>query len=391
MITFNIELNSRPDKEGLHSILIRITENRQHRRVGTGYSIEKVHWGNGKIKDSHPNCKELNLLIRKKIQELENSLLKSQLHDRVVNINDLQKVIQERSDDFHGYFFSYLLRLREKKFTTWKRMKSVHTNLKTFRPHLKFQELTLTLLKDYETFMYTKGNSPHTISSNMKGIRTVFNEGCEELELLLVSPFSRYKAPICRVNREKLTLEEIQMLELVDLKPLSLSDNVRNMFLFAFYNHGMRVTDVLILTWDNIKGDTLDYTMSKTLTRKQILMVEQGREILDLYPRDTHYIFPLLSHNPQQSSEVFRSQIEAKTALMNKYLKMIAEKAGITKTLTTHISRHSFSDIAIEQGVDLRTVSEMLGHTNVQITQAYIGKTKSGLVNEAMKKMFKKD
>ncbi len=391
MITFNIELNSRPDKEGLHSLLIRITENRQHRRVGTGYSIEKVHWGKGKVSSSHPNSKELNLLLRKKIQELESTLLKNQLQDRSVNIDDLQKVIQERSDDFYQFFNHYLLRIRERKFTTWKKKVSIYNNLKTFRPNLKFNDINVTLLKDYEAFMYSKGNKPHTVASNIKGVRSVYNEGLDELNLNIPSPFTRYKLPSCKVNREKLNMEEIVALSLVELQPLSLSDNVRNMFLFAFYNHGMRVTDVLTLTWGEIKGDHLEYTMTKTNTPKRIEMADQAKEILSMYDQSSHYVFPLLTHNPRRSLEEHRALIESKTTLMNKYLKMIAEKAGITKTLTTHISRHSFSDIAIEQGVDLRTVSEMLGHTNVQITQAYIGKTKSGLVNEAMTKMFKKE
>jgi site-specific recombinase XerD len=57
---------------------------------------------------------------------------------------------------------------------------------------------------------------------------------------------------------------------------------------------------------------------------------------------------------------------------MNKYLKEVAMAAGINKRLSFHTGRHSFaSTVTLNQGVDITTVSAMLGHRMLKTTQIY--------------------
>ena len=55
----------------------------------------------------------------------------------------------------------------------------------------------------------------------------------------------------------------------------------------------------------------------------------------------------------------------------NTFLKRWAERAGINKNISFHVSRHSFATLAINSGADLYVVSKLLGHTNIQTTQVY--------------------
>ena len=52
-------------------------------------------------------------------------------------------------------------------------------------------------------------------------------------------------------------------------------------------------------------------------------------------------------------------------------LKEWCNSAGIGKRVTFHTARHSFATLALTQGVDLYTVSKLLGHKNIQVTQIY--------------------
>lgn len=56
---------------------------------------------------------------------------------------------------------------------------------------------------------------------------------------------------------------------------------------------------------------------------------------------------------------------------LQKYVKKAAVEAGITKRVTVHTLRHSFATHLLEDGYDIRTVQELLGHSNLQTTMIY--------------------
>jgi site-specific recombinase XerD len=57
---------------------------------------------------------------------------------------------------------------------------------------------------------------------------------------------------------------------------------------------------------------------------------------------------------------------------MNSYLKELADVCGIKKNLSMHLARHTFAtSITLSNGVPIGTVSKMLGHTSLKMTQIY--------------------
>lgn len=67
---------------------------------------------------------------------------------------------------------------------------------------------------------------------------------------------------------------------------------------------------------------------------------------------------------------IFNNDIRL-NCVVNKYLKRWADAAGITKTVTFHVARHTFATTSLTLGADLYTTSKLLGHTNISITQVY--------------------
>ena len=67
---------------------------------------------------------------------------------------------------------------------------------------------------------------------------------------------------------------------------------------------------------------------------------------------------------------------------VNKRIKAVAKKCEIEKPISFHLSRHSFAVLALNYGMPIESVSKILGHTNITITQIYAKVTNKKLEND---------
>ena len=96
------------------------------------------------------------------------------------------------------------------------------------------------------------------------------------------------------------------------------------------------------------------------MTRKALSRyLREGREKL-LKGRESAYLFTNCSGNPMSRQGFW------------KILKGYASAAGITADITPHTLRHSFAAHMLQNGADLKSVQEMLGHSDISTTQMYL-------------------
>jgi site-specific recombinase XerD len=110
-----------------------------------------------------------------------------------------------------------------------------------------------------------------------------------------------------------------------------------------------------------VDGDKWIFTeRQKTDTQSRIPLLPIAQGILEKY-----------NDHPQCVSED-RVLPVLSNQKMNAYLKEIADVCGINKVLTFHIARHTFATtVTLSNGVPIESVSKMLGHKNIKITQHY--------------------
>ena len=191
-----------------------------------------------------------------------------------------------------------------------------------------------------------------------------------------VIPFNPYtkigpdeKAKPQESTREYLSVDEVKAL----ISSKCGNESIKRAFLFACFC-GLRHSDIIALKWGDIEENDNSHIL-------RIVVKKTNRPLtLPLSPEALKWI-------PERGEAKDSDKVFALTTSEdhhNKTIKKWAKEAGIKKTVTFHVARHTFATMELTAGADLYTTSKLLGHTNVKTTQIYakiIDKKKADAVN----------
>ncbi|VAX36316.1 Site-specific tyrosine recombinase XerD [hydrothermal vent metagenome] len=137
-----------------------------------------------------------------------------------------------------------------------------------------------------------------------------------------------------------------------------------------FYASGMRVSELVNLTVDNINLD-IGYVrcFGKGHKERIIPVGKKARYAVMKYCTKTRQ--KLLKNSTTMSLFLNIRGTSISRQSVWKIIKFYAVKAGIKKEIKPHTFRHSFATHLLEHGADLRSVQEMLGHADISTTQIY--------------------
>lgn len=171
------------------------------------------------------------------------------------------------------------------------------------------------------------------------------------------------------------------------IKSLQSSDplTIRNLALFElFYTTGMRVSEVSELTLEQIDFDLkMILVHGKGRKDRYVAFDDETAANLKRYLEDSR---PQLLATKETERVFLNNQGEAITDRGIEYvMQKVFNKAGISGKVHPHELRHSFATAMLNNGADLRTVQELLGHSNLSTTQIYTHVTMAHLQSEYQK------
>lgn len=166
---------------------------------------------------------------------------------------------------------------------------------------------------------------------------------------------------------------------------------VLDMFLFAYYACGMRISDIITLRWCDIdlNKKELDKIQVKTRGRNIIPLTDEALEILRRWQGQHEvFVFGLLPDDFNlMDEEMLRTRRNSITSFINKSLEIIAKKAGLDKKVSFHMARHSWAVAALEQGMSISMISSLLGHTSTTITEKVYAEFRQEAKAEAVRNL----
>ncbi|NJY63258.1 tyrosine-type recombinase/integrase [Salinimicrobium sp. CDJ15-81-2] len=410
-------------KDGTIPLALRISENYKTNYHWLGQYVFEKDWDKtaGKVKRTHPNYRKLNNFLMKRLTEVNDIYFESK--DRITPKQIKQKLkgpgglksffalAAERIKDKYerGTFsvakseLSILYNLEE--FLNLKTSKNKSTVIKEIKERrrerisrakraeymwmdgvnyfqkstaLRFQEIDEAFINKYKTFCLSYLNqTTRTVTNQLIFIRTLFNLAIKEGIIdQKYYPFAgeKEKIRIGSGNKIGLTIEEVEKIEALKFEEGASIWHTHNVWLFAFYFAGIRISDVVKLKWSDFKDNRLYYVMNKNEKALSLKIPDKAEKILSYYRKDkilyNGYVFPFLKNvHPKDAEEIYIKTKNA-TKLLNKYLKRIAEECGIDKNLSNHIARHSFGNIAGDK-IHPLMLQKLYRHSNLKTTLNY--------------------
>lgn len=432
MATFRFELDHKPTRNKTYNLYLMVTVGSKRTKKKTGIQLKRIDdfnlqcKGNNWIRANVPDAKALNEQLRQMLAQANDTYNDLGKEGEVTSSHVLKAM------DVEYVSPSFLAFARERAqmiydsggWRNWRKYCGLINKLDAFRekrrmPDITVEDLTVDLLTRFDNFLHKWENErepgkllhPNTIEVQFNILRTLVHRAIE-VGIMEASkdPFLVFKYKGVKTIKEKLSEEEMSRIIALELEEGSLIWHCKNYFLFSYYCAGIRAADLIQLRWRNItESGRLHYQMGKNHKDRDLVLVEQALEILRHYHTDEakpdDYIFPLLDNSAEYAKYITQAdkdrmkpelrhllyqQVSAKNALINKYLKKIAEKAEVTTNLTMHLARHAFAHIAQESGADSSAIKNILGHSNLATTERYMGSFDTSKTDNTLRSLFAK-
>ena len=232
----------------------------------------------------------------------------------------------------------------------------------------KIFDLSKEDMQEYIDYLMEAGKSNSTISRCTASIKSLYRYFLNK-NLVEENIAENIEAP--KVDRKEpmiLTSKEIEMLlEQPDLSELKGQRD--KAMLEILYATGIRVTELISLRLDDVNLTNGYIKVKKKNTERHIPLGNLSLKCLKEY---INKVRPLLIRTEEEKTLFINTNGQKMTRQGYwKILKQYKEQAKISKEITPHTIRHSFAVHMLQNGAEVKTVQELLGHTDVASTMMY--------------------
>jgi integrase/recombinase XerC len=247
---------------------------------------------------------------------------------------------------------------------------SYKTDLEEYKEYLKNKDIKDTdykFIRNYLTYMFDKKYEKKTISRHISTLRS-FYKYLQEEKIIKKNPMTLISNPkLDKKLPNFLYYDELEVL--LNIPDKSTTLGLRDaLILELLYSTGIRVSELINIKMKDInRSDKKILIMGKGSKERYVLYGEVLADLLEVYlsysraklNKNSDYL--ILNKDGNQITD------RGIRLIISKILK----KGEIDYHVSPHTLRHTFATHMLENGADLRTIQELLGHSDVSTTQIY--------------------
>lgn len=270
-------------------------------------------------------------------------------------------------------FLDYIL--KQKKYSSYT-AKNYNIDINEFKAYLKkeginFLDVDYDFIKGYLMHLYDKKLSRNSIARKLSSLRS-FYKYLFNLDLIKSNPFNYVSSPKKEKKLPKyLGVEELEIIFNTPNinEPLGQRDRL---ILEIFYATGLRVSELVNIKIEDIDDDRKEIKVNGKGNKDRIVCFgDYCLEFLKLFINDGRQKILKKHHTSCTYLIINDNGRKITTRGIELILNNIVKKAAIKKHISPHMIRHTFATHLLNEGCDLTTVQELLGHESLETTQIY--------------------
>lgn len=276
----------------------------------------------------------------------------------VAAIKRFKKFLQVEKGLSQNSIYSYTYDLKKfSEFLSSKNKNIMDANQDDIQQFLKFEKIS-------------KNNSSRTLARSLAAIRQFYNFLSDNLEGSIQNPTEKIETPqVEKSLPDFLTVNELD--KLFNSISEEESYELRDKTIFELlYSSGLRISEAIDLKLSDIDFEnSFIQVIGKGDKERLVPAGKEALRLLSKYIKDSRTV--ILGARESEFLFVSKKGSQLNRKSVWRLLKNYVTRTEIQKNITPHTLRHSFATHLIENGADLRSVQELLGHMDISTTQVY--------------------
>ena len=357
-IGLKIDIKNERDKNKEYIVYVYVSSDGKRKYFNTGVKC-KLKYFNGENVVGLQDARRLNIMITDKIMEVERLVEKCKINGKF-QIDTMKILLDEQRRDInicstYDMFLDWCTEMNKNinvSQGTKNNNRATINVLKRFGKIKYFKDLTLKNIISFDEYIKKEGYKDYTIEKFHKKIKMFVRKAILE-GYNIDDPYQKFKIKRAKPDMIRYISEE-ELKKLVNFKSRNKAlQKTRDMFVFQCYT-GLAYSDMVKIKKEDVMQEKGKYyIIDKRVKTLQKYMIR-------LYPE----ALTILRRNKYDMNLMCNQQY-------NRMLKCLATILDIRKDLTSHMARHTFATIALNNGIPLSIVARMLGHASTNCTEIY--------------------